>query len=121
MHVRLLLPTIDIHCNQFARFDQLVDQGFAGRVLLAVVVGEVVERCNPVMLCGEHQELLARLGLTWHLAIERLGWNPSIGEIVETREIFWTATPRHFADVEQVLKRDLGIVPIPPGAFGTDA
>ena len=121
MQERRFVPPLDACGQQPTFLHQFGQQRLARRVLLPVVVGEVVHRPHPVVACGEHEQFLARLGLRGHRPGEDVRRDDPLGEVVDASEVARTASGRDLPAPEEVLERDLAVVPVPPRALLADA
>ena len=101
---------------------QLGDERLARRVGLAVVVGEVLERGHAEVPGG-----LARAAPCAPRArgsparSSDAGGQAQLRELVDPGEVAAPPAGRHLPGAEQVLERQLAVVPVPPGTLRADA
>ena len=89
--------------------------------LLAVVVGQVADGADAVMARREFEHVLARVVLRGSRQFEDSSRDHPFGEVVDTGEVGGATHGGQRAGVEQVLERDLAVVPVPPRTLRADA
>ena len=115
MEVCLLLPALDSGGDQSALLDQLCE--VRTRVREPVVVGEVRRGPHPKIRRCQDEELFFCLVLGRRRRIEDVGGDDSLGKVIHAREVVRSPSRCNLTKTEQVLERELAVVPIPPLTF----